>query len=104
MVVAAAGARREELTRLVTAAKPVPCWLDQPGAPPARAALRGDVACDLAVIGGGFSGLWAALLIRRRGCNYVIRVMTPTGPSWETFSIMFPSRGKRRSDGDSCAR
>ena len=32
-----ADARREELTRLVMAAKPTPFWLDRPDAPPARA-------------------------------------------------------------------
>ena len=56
--------RQEELTRLIAAAEPTPFWLDQPDAPPVRRALRGDVACDLAVIGGGFGGLWAALLAK----------------------------------------
>ena len=59
-----AGARGEELTRLVMAAEPTPFWLDRPDAPEAREPLRGDLACDLAVIGGGFSGLWAALLAK----------------------------------------
>jgi len=36
------------------AAKPAPFWLDRPDAPDAREPLRGDQACDLAVIGGGF--------------------------------------------------
>ena len=53
-----------ELARLVLAAEPKPFWLDRPDAPPARAPLRGEVACDLAVIGGGFSGLWTALLAK----------------------------------------
>ena len=57
-------ARQEELTRLITAAKPAPFWLDRPDAPAAREPLRGDLACDLAVIGGGFGGLWAALLAK----------------------------------------
>ncbi len=57
-------ARQEELTRLITAAKPAPFWLDRPDAPAAREPLGGDLACDLAVIGGGFSGLWAALLAK----------------------------------------
>jgi glycine/D-amino acid oxidase-like deaminating enzyme len=52
------------LARLVLAAEPRPFWLDRPDAPPARAPLRGEVACDLAVIGGGFSGLWTALLAK----------------------------------------
>jgi glycine/D-amino acid oxidase-like deaminating enzyme len=58
------GARREELTRLVMAARPAPFWLDRPDAPAPREPLRGDAACDLAVIGGGFSGLWTALLAK----------------------------------------
>jgi len=52
------------LAGLVLAAEPRPFWLDRPDAPPARAPLRGEVACDLAVIGGGFSGLWTALLAK----------------------------------------
>ena len=59
-----ADARREELTRLVMTAEPRPFWLDQPDAPPAREPLRGDAACDLLVVGGGFTGLWTALLAK----------------------------------------
>jgi glycine/D-amino acid oxidase-like deaminating enzyme len=57
-------AEDEELARLVMAAQPAPFWLDRPDAPAAREPLRGDAACDLAVIGGGFSGLWTALLAK----------------------------------------
>src|SRR2546430_2943465 len=57
-------AEDEELTRLVMAAQPAPFWLDRPDAPAAREPLRGEVACDLAVIGGGVSGLWTALLAK----------------------------------------
>src|SRR5581483_3040522 len=32
--------------------------------PAVRAPLRGEVSCDLAVVGGGFGGLWAALLAK----------------------------------------
>jgi glycine/D-amino acid oxidase-like deaminating enzyme len=53
-----------ELTRLVLAAKPAPFWLDQPERPAARPPVRGELTCDLAVIGGGFSGLWTALLAK----------------------------------------
>ena len=56
--------RQEELGRLVTAAKTKPFWLDQPDAPAARDPVRGDRACDLAVIGAGFTGLWTALLAK----------------------------------------
>ncbi len=54
-----------ELARLVAAAKPKSFWLDRPDAPPARKPLRGDLTCDLAVIGGGFTGLWTALLAKQ---------------------------------------
>lgn len=40
----------------------VPLWLDAPGRPAARSPLHGDRSVDLAIVGGGFTGLWAALL------------------------------------------
>ncbi|MCF8538711.1 MAG: FAD-binding oxidoreductase [Candidatus Nanopelagicales bacterium] len=39
----------------------IPFWLDNPQRPVARAPLSGVDAADLLVIGGGFTGLWAAL-------------------------------------------
>ncbi|MFY9929317.1 MAG: FAD-dependent oxidoreductase [Streptosporangiaceae bacterium] len=61
---AADDARRGELTQLVMAAEPRPFWLDRPDAPPAREPLRGEASCDLVVVGGGFTGLWTALLAK----------------------------------------
>jgi glycine/D-amino acid oxidase-like deaminating enzyme len=49
------------IARALAAAKPVPFWLDQDGAPAPAPALRGTTQADLAVIGGGFTGLWTAL-------------------------------------------
>src|SRR5204862_455503 len=40
------------------------CGLDGPAAAAPRGPLRGGAACDLAVVGGGFSGLWTALLAK----------------------------------------
>jgi glycine/D-amino acid oxidase-like deaminating enzyme len=45
-------------------ARPVPYWLDRPEAPPRRAALAGRETADLAVVGGGYTGLWTALLAK----------------------------------------
>ncbi len=45
----------------LAAAKPVPYWLDQSDAPSRLSALAGSDRADLAVIGGGYTGLWAAL-------------------------------------------
>ncbi|GLW72040.1 oxidoreductase [Kitasatospora phosalacinea] len=47
-------------------AQPTPFWLDDPGRPAARPALTGDTRCDLLVVGGGYSGLWTALLAKER--------------------------------------
>ncbi|MDH2391323.1 FAD-binding oxidoreductase [Streptomyces sp. HNM0663] len=47
-------------------AQPVPFWLDDPAKPGALPALAGDEHCDLLVVGGGYSGLWTALLAKER--------------------------------------
>ena len=47
-------------------ARPVSYWLDRPDAPAPRPALRGAATADLAVVGGGFTGLWTALLAKER--------------------------------------
>ncbi|MFF3750744.1 NAD(P)/FAD-dependent oxidoreductase [Streptomyces sp. NPDC002018] len=61
----APGAMRTALTSLADA-RPVPYWLDDPGRPGALPALTGDEHCDLLVVGGGYSGLWTALLAKER--------------------------------------
>jgi glycine/D-amino acid oxidase-like deaminating enzyme len=47
-------------------ARPLAYWLDDPGRPGALPALTGDERCDLLVVGGGYSGLWTALLAKER--------------------------------------
>ncbi len=42
-----------------------PYWLDSPDAPAPRPPLDGDAECDLAVVGGGYTGLWTALLAKQ---------------------------------------
>ncbi|MEU0688223.1 NAD(P)/FAD-dependent oxidoreductase [Streptomyces uncialis] len=57
------------MTRWTTSladARPVPFWLDDPGRPRAEPALTGTEHCDLLVVGGGYSGLWTALLAKER--------------------------------------
>lgn len=46
--------------------KPLPFWLDSPDRPQPRPRLDGDLHCDLAVVGGGYSGLWTALRAKER--------------------------------------
>ncbi|WP_093798772.1 FAD-binding oxidoreductase [Streptomyces sp. Wb2n-11] len=50
----------------LSGAKPVSFWLDDPEKPAPRPALTGDERCDLLVVGGGYSGLWTALLAKER--------------------------------------
>ncbi|MER6117641.1 FAD-dependent oxidoreductase [Streptomyces sp. NPDC001743] len=52
--------------RSLSDARPVSFWLDDPGRPEALPALTGDEHCDLLVVGGGYSGLWTALLAKER--------------------------------------
>ncbi|RKN43588.1 NAD(P)/FAD-dependent oxidoreductase [Micromonospora endolithica] len=43
----------------------VPYWLDRPERPDPLPPLTGDTEADLLVVGGGYSGLWTALLAKR---------------------------------------
>jgi glycine/D-amino acid oxidase-like deaminating enzyme len=54
------------IARSLADARPVSYWLDQPDAPEPLAALAGTTTADLAVVGGGFTGLWTALLAKER--------------------------------------
>ncbi|MGW7273886.1 NAD(P)/FAD-dependent oxidoreductase [Streptomyces sp. NPDC054864] len=57
------------MTRWTTSlsdAQPVSYWLDDPGKPRAEPALTADEQCDLLVVGGGYSGLWTALIAKER--------------------------------------
>ena len=47
-------------------AAPVVFWLDDPEAPPPAPRFDGLTTCDLAIVGGGFTGLWSALLAKER--------------------------------------
>jgi glycine/D-amino acid oxidase-like deaminating enzyme len=55
-----------EVSHALAGAAPVPFWLDDPGRPEALPPLAGDARCDLAVVGGGYSGLWTALIAKER--------------------------------------
>ncbi|MBO0828546.1 MAG: FAD-dependent oxidoreductase [Streptosporangiales bacterium] len=50
----------------LSGARPKPFWLDDATAPDPCPQLVGDVDCDLAVVGGGYTGLWTALMAKER--------------------------------------
>ncbi|WP_405631920.1 NAD(P)/FAD-dependent oxidoreductase [Streptomyces sp. NBC_01174] len=52
--------------RSLSDARPLAYWLDDPGKPGALPALTRDEHCDLVVVGGGYSGLWTALIAKER--------------------------------------
>ncbi|MEU5718436.1 FAD-dependent oxidoreductase [Streptomyces sp. NPDC020403] len=52
--------------RALSDARPLSYWLDDPGKPDPLPALTRDERCDLLVVGGGYSGLWTALLAKER--------------------------------------
>ncbi|MBA9007081.1 NAD(P)/FAD-dependent oxidoreductase [Thermomonospora cellulosilytica] len=55
-----------DVLKSLAEAEPVPYWLTDPARPEPEPALVGPVTCDLAVVGGGYSGLWTALMAKER--------------------------------------
>ncbi len=73
---------RAALVRALSDAAPRPYWLDQPDAPEPADRLAGHIAADLAVIGGGFSGLWTALLAKERDPGRTVVLLEARGVGW----------------------
>ncbi|EMY32889.1 FAD-dependent oxidoreductase [Arthrobacter crystallopoietes BAB-32] len=57
---------RSRTAAALAGARPEPFWLDDPARPDPLPALAADTATDLAVVGGGYSGLWTALMAKER--------------------------------------
>ena len=70
------------VARSLAGAAPRPFWLDQPDAPGPLPALAGAVTADLAVIGGGFTGLWTALLARERYRDLDVVLLEAREAAW----------------------
>jgi hypothetical protein len=56
----------EAVGKSLANASPKPFWLDSSDAPEPLPALAGRLAAELAIVGGGFTGLWTALLAKER--------------------------------------
>lgn len=59
-------ARSSRAAAALADAEPTCWWLDDKDRPDAQPPLTGTTNCDLAVVGGGYSGLWTALLAKQR--------------------------------------
>jgi glycine/D-amino acid oxidase-like deaminating enzyme len=68
--------------RSLANAAPRSFWLDQPDAPQPLPALAGRVTADLAIVGGGFTGLWTALLARERDLSREVIVLEARTAGW----------------------
>jgi glycine/D-amino acid oxidase-like deaminating enzyme len=52
------------IARALSDARPIPYWLDRPERPAPSASLSHSEETDLAIVGGGFTGLWGAVLAK----------------------------------------
>jgi len=54
------------ITSALSGAVPAPYWLDRPERPAPLPPLDAGIAADLVVVGGGYTGLWTALMAKER--------------------------------------
>ncbi|MFI7626856.1 NAD(P)/FAD-dependent oxidoreductase [Microbispora rosea] len=59
-----------------------PYWLDRPIAPEPLPPLTGDATADLAVVGGGFTGLWTALMAKERDPSLDVVLLEGRAVGW----------------------
>jgi glycine/D-amino acid oxidase-like deaminating enzyme len=71
-----------EIRRALADAQPRPYWLSQPGAPEPADMLTTAASADLAVVGGGFSGLWTALIAKERDPSLDVAVLEAQTAAW----------------------
>jgi glycine/D-amino acid oxidase-like deaminating enzyme len=63
-------------------AAPAPYWLDRPERPAPRSAPEANVDTDLCVVGGGYSGLWTALLAKERNPSREVVLLEGNRIGW----------------------
>ncbi|MDP9799500.1 glycine/D-amino acid oxidase-like deaminating enzyme [Catenuloplanes nepalensis] len=63
-------------------AAPVPYWLDRPDRPDPLPPLSGARTADLAIVGGGYAGLWAAVLAKQDDPSLSVAVLEAGTCGW----------------------
>ena len=71
-----------DLRAALVDARPDCFWLDQPERPAEREPVPGSIRADLAVVGGGYSGLWTALLAKERNPSLDVVVVEGNRVGW----------------------
>src|SRR5437763_16952702 len=88
-------------------------WLDQAGELERRPALRGAQAADVCIVGGGFTGLWAAYELKRAApeLSVVVLEAEPAGfgasgrnGGWVLGRVSGSPQAWRRRGGDRAPR
>ena len=71
-----------ELDAALKGARHTSYWLDSPKRPASLAPLSKDVNAHLAIIGGGYCGLWTALLAKERNPGLDVVVLEAREVGW----------------------
>ncbi len=99
------------MSRLSVEPRLPPWWLDEAGSAEAAPELEGDVAADVCIVGGGFTGLWTALALKERepSLRFVLLEAETcgAGPSgrnggflhgyWASLAELVPLLGRERT-------
>jgi glycine/D-amino acid oxidase-like deaminating enzyme len=78
---------RQESIKALADVKLTPFWLDSPNKPERTEVLHNKIETDLCIIGGGFTGLWTALLAKQRNRNRDVVLI-------EAYEIAYGASGR----------
>jgi len=73
---------RPRAAKALAGAAREPYWLDDSERPAALPALAGDAETDLAVVGGGYTGLWTALMAKERNPDRRVVLLEGARIAW----------------------
>jgi glycine/D-amino acid oxidase-like deaminating enzyme len=87
----------------MTTYRDVSLWLDQyPGSLTPRPGMSGDIRCDVAIVGAGFTGLWTAYYLQRADPTLSIAILEKeiagfgaSGRNGGWCSALFPTSWQR---------